>query len=164
MEKHDHSKANAHANHNNVYYKLAVMAVLSFIAMYALMYSMVDSFANVVHNVNQLYMAGLMTMPMIIIELLIMRGMYTNRSLNGLILVISALLLAAFFLFIRRQTGVSDRQFLKSMIPHHAAAILMVKEAELHDPEVIELGKNIIGAQQKEIEQMKQKIKELESK
>ena len=35
------------------------MVVLSFISMYALMYGMVNSFANVYMNVNQVYMAGL---------------------------------------------------------------------------------------------------------
>ena len=40
------------------------MAVLSFISMYILMYAMADSFANVIPNINQFYMAGLMTMPM----------------------------------------------------------------------------------------------------
>lgn len=35
------------------------------------------------------------------------------------------------------QVAVSDKQFLKSMIPHHAAAVLMVKEAKLTDPEII---------------------------
>lgn len=164
MEKHHHNNEHAAMNHGNIYPKLAIMALLSFIAMYVLMYSMVDRFANVIPNVNQFYMAGLMAMPMIIIELLIMRKMYPNRKLNNLILALSAVLLVVFYMCIRKQTAVSDKQFLKSMIPHHAAAILMVEEAKLSDPEVIELGKNIIDAQQKEIEQMKRKIEQLESK
>jgi uncharacterized protein (DUF305 family) len=163
MEKHNHHE-HATMNHGNMYAKLAIMALLSFIAMYVLMYSMVDRFSNVIPNVNQFYMAGLMAMPMVIIELLIMRTMYANRKLNNLILALSAVLLIVFYLCIRKQTAVTDKQFLKSMIPHHAAAILMVEEAKLIDPEVIELGKNIIDAQQKEIEQMKRKIEQLESK
>jgi len=62
------------------------------------------------------------------------------------------------------QTGVSDRQLLKSMIPHHAAAILMVKGAKISDPEVQKLGDNIIAAQQKEIDFMKAKLKEIDNK
>lgn len=164
MEKHHHNNEHAAMNHGNIYAKLAIMAALSFIAMYVLMYSMVDRFANVIPNVNQFYMAGLMAMPMIIIELIIMWKMYTNRRLNTLLLAASAVLLVVFYMCIRKQAAVSDKQFLKSMIPHHAAAILMVQEAKLSDPEVIELGKNIIDAQQKEIEQMKRKIEQLESK
>jgi hypothetical protein len=50
------------------YNKLAVMAILSFVSMYLLMYSMVDRFESIFLNVNQFYMATLMALPMIIIE------------------------------------------------------------------------------------------------
>ena len=89
---------------------------------------MVDQFANMIPNINQFYMAGLMTMPMIIIELILMRSMYRNKKLNVLLIILSTVLLVSFLLFIRKQSAVSDKQFLKSMIPHHAAAILMVKD------------------------------------
>lgn len=131
--------------------------------MYALMYSMVDQFANMIPNINQFYMAGLMTMPMIIIELILMRSMYRNKKLNLLLIILSTVLLVAFLLFIRKQSAVSDKQFLKSMIPHHAAAILMVKETDLKDPELQKLANEIIVAQQKEIDFMKAKIKEIEN-
>ena len=76
---------------NLQYSKLIWMIVLSFIAMFILMYSMVDKFANVIVNVNQFYMAGLMTAPMIIIEMLLMGSMYMNKKLN-LIIFLSVLL------------------------------------------------------------------------
>lgn len=122
------------------YKKLVLMIILSFIAMYLLMYSMVARFVNVIPNINQFYMAGLMTTPMIIIEVALMGSMYMNKKLNAFIVAISAVLLITFFLFIRYQTVVSEKQFLKSMIPHHAAAILMVKETELTDPRIKETG------------------------
>ena len=146
------------------YTKLLWMAVISFIAMFILMYSMVDRLANVVPNINQFYMAGLMTAPMIIIEMALMGSMYMNKKLNLLIIAISAVVLIACFLFIRMQTGVSERQFLKSMIPHHAAAILMVKEAKLSDPEIKKLANDIISSQQKEIDFMKARLKEMDNK
>ena len=37
--------------------------------MYILMYAMVNAFANVYPNVNQFYMAGLMTAPMVVCSL-----------------------------------------------------------------------------------------------
>lgn len=116
------------------YPKLIWMIIISFVAMFILMYSMVDKFANVVINVNQFYMAGLMTAPMIIIEMILMGGMYMNKKLNLIIISISAVVLIACFFVIRVQTAVSDRQFLKSMIPHHAAALLMVNGAKINDP------------------------------
>lgn len=123
---------------------------------------MVDKFANVFINVNQFYMAGLMTAPMIIIEMLIMGGMYMNKKLNLIIIFISAVVLVACFFFIRVQTAVSDRQFLKSMIPHHAAALLMVNGAKISDPEIKKLADDIISSQQKEIDFMKAKLKQME--
>jgi uncharacterized protein (DUF305 family) len=156
-----------HMNHKHEemhhYRKLLIMTVLSFIAMYILMYAMVDRFENVIPNVNQFFMAGLMAMPMVIIELLVMGAMYKNKKANLAIISASTIALVACFFAIRVQATVGDKEFLKSMIPHHAAAVLMVKEATLTDPEIQELAKNIITSQQAEIRQMKDKIKELEN-
>lgn len=146
----------------NSYIKLMVMAGLSFISMYVLMYAMVNAFENVIPNINQFYMAGLMTTPMIIIELILMGSMYMNKKVNYIIIAISSILLITFFLLIRQQTAVSDKQFLKSMIPHHASAILMCEKANLQDPEIKDLCKFIISGQQEEINQMKEILKELE--
>jgi len=107
-------------------------------------------------------MAGLMTMPMLIIEVLLMSSMYTNKQRNVLIVAISTLALVGFFFLIRVQTAVGDKQFAKSMIPHHAAAILMARAAKLSDPELQKLQQDIISAQEKEIRQMKDKIAELD--
>ena len=148
-------------NKNEHYKKLLVMAGLSFMSMYVLMYAMVNTFANVVPNINQFYMAGLMTAPMIIIEIGLMGSMYMDKKLNTIIVTISSILFFAFFVFIRQQSAISDKQFLKSMIPHHASAILMCEKANLQDPEIKELCKSIISGQQGEIDQMKAKLKEL---
>jgi uncharacterized protein (DUF305 family) len=144
------------------YGRLLLMAGLSFIAMYALMYAMVDAWANVYPSFNQVYMAGLMTAPMVIIELALMGGMYPNKKLNWIVVAASASALILCWVSIRQQTLISDRQFLKSMIPHHAGAILMCNEASIEDPEIKELCRTIILGQQAEIDQMKAKLRELE--
>jgi hypothetical protein len=144
------------------YLHLAIMVVLSFIAMYILMYAMVDRFANVYPNLNQFYMAGLMTAPMIVIELILMRAMYKNKKANAIILTSSVALLIGCWLLIRGQTAISDTQFVRSMIPHHGGALLMCGEAPLTDLELIELCKNIKAGQQKEIDQMKAILARLE--
>ncbi len=141
--------------HSKPYLRLLAMAALSYIAMYILMYAMVDRLANVLPNLNQAYMAGLMTAPMVIIELVVMRPMYERRALNAAILVASVALLAACWFAIRDQVAIADREFLKSMIPHHAGAILMCEEARLQNPEIRKLCESIISGQQAEIEQMK---------
>ena len=144
-----------HEHNNKLYGRLLIMALLSFISMYVLMYAMVDEFANVFPNFNQFYMAGLMTAPMVIIELSLMWSMYHNRKWNVFIMAGSTIALIGFFLLIRQQTAISDRQFLKSMIPHHAGAILMCEQAPIQDAEIKELCKGILSSQSSEIEQMK---------
>jgi uncharacterized protein (DUF305 family) len=141
--------------HAKPYLNLLLMAVLSFICMYVLMYAMVDRFANVYSNVNQFYMAGLMTAPMVLIELMLMRGMYRHRAANVAIAAAAVLALGALWMLIRDQTAVGDRQFLRSMIPHHAAAILMCEQAPVQDPQIKQLCETIIRSQQDEIGQMK---------
>jgi uncharacterized protein (DUF305 family) len=144
------------------YKNLLIMAVLSFISMFILMYAMVDTFSNVFANINQFYMAGLMTAPMILIEMAVMGAMYMDKKLNTIIIAVSSVLLIAFFVLIRQQGAVSDKQFLKSMIPHHAGAILMCEEANLQDQEIKDLCQTIIDGQQQEIDQMKAKLQELD--
>lgn len=147
--------------HNAHYGLLLIMAVLSFLSMYMLMYAMVDSFSNVYPNLNQFAMAGLMTAPMIIMELLLMRTMYGNMTLNAAIVIASLLMLSVCFLLIRWQVGITDRQFLKSMIPHHAAALLMCRQASLQDPEIQDLCRRILRSQQAEIDEMKAALRRL---
>ena len=137
------------------YRNLALMVALSFISMYILMYAMVNSFSNVFNSVNQFYMAGLMVTPMIVIEILLMGMMYENRLWNGLIIAGSVVLGVLLFFFIRQQVAVGDAQFLRSMIPHHAGAVLMCENASIRDPEIKELCAGIMSGQQQEIDQMK---------
>jgi uncharacterized protein (DUF305 family) len=146
----------------NHYRHLLIMAILSFISMYILMYAMVNALGNVYNNFNQFYMAGLMTAPMVMIELTVMRAMYLDKRRNALIIVGSLLAALVFFLLLRQQTAISDRQFLRSMIPHHAGAILMCEQASIDDPEIKELCGNIISSQQSEIDQMKSMLLRLD--
>jgi hypothetical protein len=147
-------QAGAPAAHAH-YRRLAVMLGLSFISMYVLMYAMVDRFENVYPNFNQLYMAALMTAPMGVIELLLMKSMCPMRNRNVLILGASVVVGIASWFFIREQTAIGDEQFLKSMIPHHAGAILMCNEASLDATDLQQLCQQIIASQQSEIDQMK---------
>ena len=147
-----------HGLRDKPYLRLLVMAALSFISMYVLMYAMVNVFANVYVNLNQFYMAGLMTAPMMIIELVLMGAMYANKRANLSILAGSVVALAGFFFLIREQTAISDREFLASMIPHHAGAILMCEKAPIEDAEIRSLCSRIIKGQQSEIDWMKAKL------
>jgi uncharacterized protein (DUF305 family) len=156
----------AHTTHNRDqthYRRLVLMIVLSFISMYVLMYGMVNSFSNVYMNVNQVYMAGLMAAPMGIIELALMGAMYRSKKLNAAFIAGSVAALAVFWVLLREQAAVSDSQFLRSMIPHHAGAILMCEEAPIEDAEIKALCKAIVSSQRTEIDQMKAKLRTLEN-
>ncbi|WP_209391065.1 DUF305 domain-containing protein [Chryseobacterium sp. RR2-3-20] len=152
-------------NHSLAMYKrFAVMAVAMFIAMYFIMYAMIDGLNNLIPNINNLYMTLLMVSAMLIIELLIMKGMYQNKKINWAVIAVSLGIGIFSWFGIREQINVGDKQFVKGMIPHHAAAVLMSEKAKLTDPELIELQKNILETQAKEIELMKRKLKEFENK
>lgn len=143
------------------YTRLLLMVILSFISMYGLMYAMVDRLENVYPSFNQLYMAGLMTAPMVVIELALMGGMYPNKRLNKMIMVAGMIALLLCWLLIRQQIAITDKQFLKSMIPHHAGAILMCEKASIQDRQLQALCREITSGQQAEIDQMKTLLVEL---
>jgi small-conductance mechanosensitive channel len=143
------------------YIRLTVTAVLSFLAMYVLMYAMVDRLGDVYPNINQFYMAALMAAPMVLIELALMGSMYTNKAANAAIIAVSLVVLVGAWILIRQQSFVGDRQFLKSMIPHHSGAILMCERAPVQDAEIKKLCRSIVESQRSEIEEMRTILKRL---
>ncbi|MBR7203182.1 DUF305 domain-containing protein [Pseudomonas aeruginosa] len=127
---------------------------LSLVAMYLVMFTMIDTWGDFRNNLNTLYMALTMVAPMGIIMLLTMPGMYPSKRTN---LFIHAGLVAVFVLSLagtRTQTAIDDKQFVASMVPHHSGAILMCREANLSDAELVKLCEEIAVAQRREIEQM----------
>lgn len=155
QHRHAHGQNNGMNNH---YSRLYLMAGLSFVAMFALMYAMVDRFSNVFFNLNQFYMVGLMVVPMILIELAVMRAMYPDKRLNAIIITVSVVALGLFWFGIREQAAIGNEQFLRSMIPHHAGAILMCQESRADDAEIKKLCENIIKSQTDEIALMREKL------
>ena len=157
-------RSTAHAQHHgsgsSPYLKLAVMAAAMFLSMFALMYAMVDRLGDVYLNLNQGYMAGLMTGPMIPIELALMGAMYPNKRLNLALLAAAGLITAACWIGIREQAGIGDAQFLRSMIPHHGGAILMCQQAPVRDAQIKNLCAQIIASQEREIRDMKRMLGE----
>jgi len=144
-----------HMEQHKPYRTLAVMAVVSFAIMFVLMYAMVDRIGNIFPNLNQAYMAALMAAPMVLLELGLMRHMYRDKRANLATIALSLVVFAFAFLGIRYQLGISNGQFLRSMIPHHAGAILMCERAPVTDAELRQLCGNIISSQRAEIDQMK---------
>jgi hypothetical protein len=155
--------AHAASSSHHPYRNLVWMVGLMFLAMYGLMYAMVDRLANIyVVSLNQFYMAMLMTGAMLVIELLIMGGMYPNKRRNAVLLGLATVVTLGSWFAIREQTGIGDRQFLRSMIPHHAGALLMCGEAAVTDERIVALCRQIETSQAREIELMKELLADAE--
>ncbi len=135
--------------------KFLSMLGVSFVIMYGVMYLNADKFDHVYLNLNRLYMALLMVAPMALVMLGFMSSMYKDKKLNSIIVAVGVVAFAGSLFMLRKQALVDDKQFLKSMIPHHSSAILVSQEANIKDPEVKRLTEQIIESQEKEIAEMK---------
>lgn len=147
-------------SHSRPYLSLFWMLLFHFVIMFAVMYTMVNVLEHVIINLNQFYMTMMMVLPMTIGMLFFMSSMYTNKKINLLLHTGSVIFFILFFYFMRAQSFIGDKQFLKSMIPHHSGAILMCNEAKLSDPEIKEFCTEIVETQRKEIAIMEKMLKE----
>ena len=138
------------------YITLLVSLVISYVVMFAIMFSRVNEFGNLFISLNQVYMTGLMISTMLIIMLLTMGSMFTNKTLNLVLLASGVALIFIFWTLVRNQVGVGNQQFLRSMIPHHAAAILVCQQSSLTNPRIEELCVEIVKTQKEEIAIMKE--------
>ncbi len=165
MRNSGHKMSNMnHMNHSGMspYMGLTIMTILHFAFMYAMNYLMVDAASSIFINANALYMTLWMVAPSVVIMILLMKEMYPNRALNMAISAASILIFVLSFVFIRQQTLIGDKQFIRSMIPHHSGAVLMCREAKIEDAELKALCDGIVKGQLDEIERMKTILKRLE--
>lgn len=65
-----------------------------------------------------------------------MSVMYKPAMYRNILIGVSVILLIVLIAFTRYQTGIYDKDFLRSMIPHHSGAILMCANPRLDDPEI----------------------------
>lgn len=151
----DDAPAHAEPGHGHgPYLRLALSLAISYVVMFAAMFARVDVVENVRLSLNNVYMAGLMVSPMTLVMLGTMPKMFGDRKLNLVVALSAAALTVLFFALIRTQAGIDDRQFLRSMIPHHAGAILVCERASLADGETMRLCRQIIESQRREIAEM----------
>ncbi len=88
-----------------------------------------------------------------------MGSMYKNKKLNIALLIGGTASILLFWTLVRTQAGVGNQQFLRSMIPHHAAAILVCQQASLTDTRIQKLCTEIVQTQKEEIRIMKSLMK-----
>ena len=145
----------SHAMARGHYRTFALNLIVSAVIMYFVMFTMIYGLAEFYNNLNMAYMAVMMAAPMGMLMLVMMGSMYNDRRLNLALFAGFALLFALAFWGMRAQGLIGDRQFLRSMIPHHSGAVLMCERAKLSDPEIKQLCGQIIVSQKAEIAQMK---------
>jgi uncharacterized protein (DUF305 family) len=160
-----------HQNHGGMsrnmvrrhYIMFGLNMLLSTIIMYLVMFEMIWSWGEFVQNINFFYMALTMAMPMGMLMLFMMGSMYPDKRLNLILYAVMAVLFVGAFAAVRTQALVGDKQFVRSMIPHHSGAILMCEKATLEDPELQSLCRdNIVPSQKQEVEQMKRLLERYE--
>ena len=141
-----------------------LMIILMIILSYFVMSNVMLTFRNGVYNhINKAYMALLMgsLMGIIYYVIMIVNGHCSIITWYGLILWITITII--FIIIINRQLLINDDQFLKSMIEHHDAALVMAEsiKEKTKDPEINNLAANIIRTQQNEINWMQQKLNKI---
>ena len=180
MEQHKNDHASAHEpahakaarsgdsmhsmnGHGEVSYgKLSLELLLDFVVMFFVMYAMIATLDHLYLNINSVYMTMMMVAPMAALMIVFMRDMYRSSRNNLIVFGLAAVLFAVGWFGMRNQLAVDDAQFVRSMIPHHSGAILMCQQADIRDPEVIQLCRGIVAAQNREIAQMQSILARLE--
>lgn len=146
----------------NPYIKFTLMILTSTIVMYIMMYFNTYEWDHIYFSETRAYMALYMGAAMAVIMLAFMGNMYKKTKLNLAVYGISIVLFAVGIWGVRSQATVDQVDWMKAMIPHHSIAILTSSRADIEDPRVRKLADDIITAQEREIGEMQQLIKELD--
>lgn len=125
------------------------------VVMYFVMYTMIDSTADLYNNLNNVYMTLMMLTSMALFMLWMMPSMFPDRKTNFILNIGFAAVFLLSLFGMRTQALVGNEQFLRAMIPHHSGAILMCEKSAITDPEIKRLCGGIITSQKAEIAQMK---------
>ena len=141
------------------YLMFAANLVASGIVMYFVMYTMIDSIAELYNNLNNVYMTLMMVTSMALFMLWMMPAMFPDRRTNVILYIIFAATFLLALYGMRTQALVGNDQFLRAMIPHHSGAVLMCEKSTITNPEIKQLCDGIISSQKAEIAQMKGLLK-----
>ena len=144
----------------NLTFMMMIMVMGSFFSQYLLMSPiMINNLNDLTNSYGKLYMALIMAIYMLFIDIA-MKDYMTKKVSMGWYLLLSVLLWLFIYLY-RYQIGIDDRQYLEGMIEHHSMALLTSKEIikKSKNSEVLRLAKKIIYDQDKELRAMKEMIK-----
>ena len=141
-------------------HSMIIMFIGSFIIQYFIMPPiMVSKFAYITNNIGKAYLAIIMALSMVIIEIMMHDHQYHVLSVNWYAILFA--LLAIFTYLYRKQIAIDDKQYLEGMIEHHSMALFMSEEIlkKTDNYYVARLAKNIIQTQNDEIQLMNRILK-----
>jgi hypothetical protein len=142
---------------------IVVMFVGSFIVQYfAMPPIMVNSVSNITNSIGKAYLAAIMGLFMVLLEIGMHDMQYNVFSSTKYIIIV--ILLGVFIYLYRKQVAIGDKQYLEEMIEHHSMALLTSEEIlkKTDNYNVAKLGKNIIQKQKDEIREMKDLVNKVQ--
>lgn len=142
---------------------MIAMFVGSFIIQYFLMPPiMVNTISDITNNIGKAYMATIMALFMILLEVMMHDHQYSVFSLHFYVGIAASL--ALFIYLYRKQVAIKDKQYLEGMIEHHSMALLtseeILKKTDNYD--IAKLAKNIIQTQTDELRTMRELVEKME--
>ncbi|EPX82138.1 DUF305 domain-containing protein [Salipiger mucosus] len=137
------------------YTRFALMILTSTIVMFVLMYLNTYAWEHLFYSETRAYMAVLMGAVMAFVMMGFMAAMYSSRAVNIAIFAGSVIVFALSLWMVRSQATVGGASYMRAMIPHHSIAVMTSERAGIEDARVRKLADGIIGAQQKEIAEMR---------
>lgn len=143
-----------------ILHTLTIMFIFSFLIQYfAMPPLMVSSLSDITNNIGKAYLAIIMGLSMVLVEIGMHDMQYGSISSTKYGLIIAFLCL--FIYLYRNQVAIKDKEYLKGMIEHHSMAVFMSEEIlkKSDDYHIAKLAKNIIQTQKDEIKQMKELAK-----
>lgn len=136
---------------------IMVMAIVGIIISYYITWNaMLDNYTGINH-LNRFYHGILMAFLMAGVEAIMLLTMDFSNVTMYIVILSTLIGSIIFWILIRKQTGINEKEFYKGMIQHHEAAIFMAKRVlkrkDISDKLRV-LANNIIMTQTKEIQDM----------
>jgi hypothetical protein len=131
------------------------MFIGSFIVQYFIMPPiMVNKLTYITNNIGKAYLATIMGLFMVLIEVMMHDHQYHILSVNWYTILFA--LLGLFTYLYRNQIAIDDKQYLEGMIEHHSMALFQSEEIlkKTDDYNIAKLAKNIIQTQTDELKFM----------
>ena len=138
-----------------IIHSMIFMFVGSFIVQYFIMPPiMVNKLTYVTNNIGKAYLATIMALFMVLIEVMMHDHQYHVLSVNSYSILFALLALLTYLY--RNQIAVNDKQYLEGMIEHHSMAVFQSEEIlkKTDDYKIAKLAKNIIQTQTDELKIM----------